>query len=443
MANDAAPAAANEPYAELRQVVKDHLLRYGGEFAPWFAVRAEGAYLYDHTGRKILDFCSGQMCATLGHNHPAVVEAIHKSCREVLHLFSGILAPAVVDLAKRLTQLLPPNLQKVAFANTGGESNEMAMRLAKMHTGRYEIVALTGSWHGQTAGASAVTYNGGRKGYGPVVPGMLAIPAPNCYRCPVRHCTHQCDMTCLEVGFAMVDAQSTDAPAALIAEPVQSSGGIIVPPDGYFPRLKELCAARGMLLLIDEAQTAWRVGSNFAFEQMAFVPDILSMSKTLGGGLPLSATATSAAIEEDCVAKGFLFYTSHISDPLPAEVGLAVLTVLEKENLTQRAAALGKHLLAGFKDLQSRHDAIGDVRGLGLLAGVELVEDRDTRVPARDLAKAVHGRALELGLVLNVVKTSSANTLRFAPPLTITKTELESGLAILDQALKDCTKKAA
>lgn len=438
-----ADPASNEPYAELRAIVKDHMLRYGGEFAPWFAVRAEGAYLWDHTGRKILDFCSGQMCATLGHNHPAVVEAIHKSCREVLHLFSGILAPAVVELARRLTALLPPNLQKVAFANTGGESNELAMRLAKMHTGRYEIVGLTGSWHGQTAGASAVTYNGGRKGYGPVVPGMLAIPAPNCYRCPVRHCTNTCDRTCLEVGFAMVDAQSTDRPAALIAEPIQSSGGIIVPPAGYFRRLKELCAERGMLLLIDEAQTAWRVGSNFAFEQMDFVPDILSMSKTLGGGLPLSATATSAQIEQDCVEKGFLFYTSHISDPLPAEVGLAVLTVLEKEKLTERAAELGRHLLAGFKELQARHECIGDVRGLGLLAGIELVEDRESRAPARELAQAVHGRALELGLVLNVVKTSNANTLRFAPPLTITKAELETGLAILDQALTDGTKRAA
>jgi 2,2-dialkylglycine decarboxylase (pyruvate) len=434
---------SNEPMAELRQVVKDHMLRYGGEFAPWFAVKAEGAYLWDHTGRKILDFCSGQMCATLGHNHPAVVAAIEKSCREVLHLFSGILAPVVVELARELTRLLPASLGKVAFANTGGESNELALRLAKMHTGRYEIVALTGSWHGQTAGAASVTYNGGRKGYGPVMPGQLALPAPNCYRCPVRHCDRTCDMTCLEVGFAMVDSQSTGQPAALIAEPIQSSGGVIVPPEGYFKRLKELCAERGMLLLIDEAQTAWRVGSNFAFEQMGFVPDILQMSKTLGGGLPLSATATGAAIEEDCVEKGFLFYTSHISDPLPAYVGLAVLAVLEKERLTERAAELGKHLLAGFADLKRRHERVGDVRGLGLLAGIELVKDRHTREPARDFARAVHGRALELGLVLNVVKTSNANTLRFAPPLTITKAELESGLAILDQALADCAKKAA
>jgi 2,2-dialkylglycine decarboxylase (pyruvate) len=426
----------NEPYADLLATMDDHLIHYGGDFAPYLVTRAEGSYVYDHTGRAILDFCSGQMCATLGHNHPAVVAAIEKSCREVLHLYSGVLSPAVVELAQSLTGMLPPGLDKVAFPNTGGESNEMALRLAKMHTGRHEIVALTGSWHGQTAGASAITYNGGRKGYGPTVPGVLALPAPNAYRCPVRHCEETCDMTCLDVGFSLVDSQSTAPPAAVIAEPIQSSGGIIVPPDGYFVRLRELCDERDMLLILDEAQTGFgRLGLDFAFQGLGIVPDILSLSKTLGGGLPLAATVTGDAIERDCRDKGFLFYTSHISDPMPAEVGLAVLDVLRRENLAERAAEMGAYLKEGLRALQGRHEIVGDVRGRGLLMGFELVEDRKTRAPNRDAAAAVARHTLENGLILNVLRAGSANTIRLAPPLTVSRDEIDSGVAILDEAL--------
>ena len=429
----------NEPFAALKEAASRHMLRYAGDFAPYFVTRAQGTYLYDEDGRAILDFCSGQMCATLGHNHPAVVAAVEESCRGVIHLFSGVLAPPVVKLARTLAEMLPASLCKVALPSTGGESNEVALRLAKLYTGRFEIVALAGSWHGNTAGASSVTYGGGRKGYGPPVPGTMAIPAPNCYRCPIRHCRDACDKTCLEVGFALVDAQSTDAPAAVIAEPVQSSAGIIVPPEGYFRRMKELCEERGMLLLLDEAQTGLgRLGGNFAFEAMGAVPDVLCLSKTLGGGLPLAATVTSAEIEEACAAKGFLYYTSHISDPLPAAVGLAVLRVLAAEGLCERARVMGRRLMAGLAQLEERHAAIGDVRGRGLLVGVELVKDRETRAPHRKLAAAVLARALELGLVLNVVRTSGSNTLRLAPPLTISAEELDSGLAILDQALAEC-----
>ena len=194
-----------------------------------------------------------------------------------------------------------------------------------------------------------------------------------------------------------------------------------------------------MLLLLDEAQTGLgRLGGNFAFEAMGAVPDVLCLSKTLGGGLPLAATVTSAEIEEACAAKGFLYYTSHISDPLPAAVGLAVLRVLAAEGLCERARVMGRRLMAGLAQLEERHAAIGDVRGRGLLVGVELVKDRETRAPHRKLAAAVLARALELGLVLNVVRTSGSNTLRLAPPLTISAEELDSGLAILDQALAEC-----
>ncbi|MCE3248933.1 MAG: aspartate aminotransferase family protein [Geminicoccaceae bacterium] len=425
---------------QLQDAVERHMIRYVGDFPRFFVERAEGSYFYDDGGRRILDFTSGQMCATLGHNHPAVVGAIRRSCERAIHLFSWILAPEVVELCRELAGLLPPQLQKVILLNTGSEANEAAIRMAKLATGGHEVVALSASFHGLTGGAGAATYSVGRRGYGPAIPGSMAIPAPNAYRCPIRHCTDGCDLSCLEVGFEQIDSQRSGQPAAAIAEPILSTGGVIVPPRGYFPRLKELCEARGMLLILDEAQTAFgRVGANFAFEQDGVVPDFLTVSKTLGGGVPLAAAVTSGALEETCYRRGFVHVTSHVSDPMPAAVGLAVLEVLRRERLAERALELGRRLEAGLRDLQQRYEVVGDVRGRGLLWGVELVTDRQSRRPDPKLGGRITGRCLELGLSMNIVSLPGlASVWRIAPPLTATPAEIDEGLAILDQAIRDC-----
>lgn len=424
----------------LFQAVDRHLIRYAGDFLPHVIERASGSYIFDINGRAILDFTSGQMCSTLGHNHPSIVAAIHESCEKVTHLFSWMLSPSVIELCNELASLLPPSLQKVLLLSTGGESNEAALRMAKLVTGRFEIVGLTSSFHGVTGGAGASTYSAGRKGYGPPIPGTMAIPAPNCYRCPIRHCVDDCDLTCLETGFDLVDSQSVGSLAACIAEPIISAGGVIVPPAGYFPRLKELCKSRGMLLILDEAQTAFgRLGSNFAFEQDGAVPDILTLSKTLGGGLPLAATVTSDEIEEECHSKRFLHLTSHQSDPLPAAVGLAVLEVLIRERLAERAIRMGALLKAGFDDLKRRYEVIGDIRGRGLLWGVEIVKDRDTREADHDLGSAITQRCMERGLSMNIVNfPGSSSVWRIAPPLTVSTKEIDAALTILDDAIADC-----
>ena len=439
VASSAATDAANRR-REMFQAVERHMVRYAGDFFPFLIERAAGCYIYDDSGREILDFTSGQMCATLGHSHPSIVGAIQKSCQQAMHLFSWVLSPPVVELCQELAALLPPSLQKVMLLNTGAESNEAALRMAKLKTGGFEVVGLTGSFHGLTGGAAASTYVAGRKGYGPTTPGTLAIPAPNCYRCPIRHCVDDCDLTCLQVGFELIDSQTVGSPAACIAEPIISSGGIIVPPAGYFPRLKELCQARGMLLILDEAQTGMgRVGANFAFEQDGAVPDILTLSKTLGGGLPLAATVTSAEIEEDCYTKGFVHLTSHVSDPLPASVGLAVLEVLARERLVERANRLGDRLKSGLQSLQERYEIVGDVRGRGLLWGVEIVKDRTTREPDHDLGAAISRRALELGLSMNIINYPGFSSVwRIAPPLIVSEEEVDSALSIMDQAIQDC-----
>lgn len=426
------PTLTNEPWDE-------HLIRYGMPFAPRLIAKARGTLIWDTEGREILDFTSGQMCATLGHNHPRIVEAIREACEGALHLFSGMLSPPVVALSQRLAALLPKHLSKSLFLSTGGESNEAALKMAKLHTGRYEVVGYTGSWHGMTSGAQSVNYVAGRQGYGPLMPGSLALPAPNAYRCPVRHCRDACDGTCLEVGFDMVDAQSTGALAAGIAEPIESSGGVIVPPDGYWQKVKEHCEERGMLLIFDEAQTAFgRLGRDFAFQHFGVEPDMLTLSKTLGGGLPLSATVVSEAIEADCHAKGFMHATSHVSDPLPAQVALAVLDVLAEEELNARALVMGERLAAGLRHIQDRHEVIGDVRGFGLLQGVELVKDRATRAPDAATGRAITRRCMDLGLSMNIVAIGDmASIWRIAPPLTVSPEEIDRAIAILDQAITE------
>ncbi|MCB9048591.1 MAG: aspartate aminotransferase family protein [Lewinellaceae bacterium] len=416
------------------------MIRYCGAFSPILIGRAKGSYIYTNDGRAILDFTSGQMCSVFGHNHPEVAKAIAKASEESIHLLSTMLSPPVIQLCKELAAMLPEGLDKAILVNTGAESNEIALRMAKLSTGCFEVLGFTGSWHGMTAGANSSTYAAARHGYGPVIPGNRALPAPYAYRCPIRHCQGTCDHTCLEVGMELVDKQSVGSLAAVIIEPVLSAAGIIDLPEGYMAKLKRFCEERGMKLILDEAQTAMgRVGDAFAFERDGVVPDFLTLSKTLGGGLPLAATITSREIEEICHSRGFIYVTSHVSDPLPAEVGLAMLRVMEQEKLVERAREQGAYLKARLRELQERHECIGDVRGRGLLLGMEIVSDREKKTPAPDLGWRITERCLELGLSMNIVRfPGMGGVFRIAPPLTVSTEELDLGVAILDQAIADC-----
>jgi len=414
------------------------LIRYAGSFAPEPIARAEGAWVETASGKRILDFTSGQICSTLGHNHPRIAAAVRSALDEVVHLNSWMLSEPVLALGERLVDLFPPPLDRVLLLNTGTEANEVALKMAKMHTGRWEVVGLTRSFHGLLAGIASVNFSMAHAGYGPLLPGAFAVPAPYAYRCPVRHCDGACDCTCLEVGFELLDELSVGSLCAFVAEPVLSAGGIIVPPDGYFGRARELCDERGMLLVLDEAQTGFgRLGMMFGFEHDGVVPDLVAVSKTLGGGFPLAATITSGAIEEDCVRKGFLHVTSHVSDPLPAAAGLAVLDVIEEEGLVGQARQRGDYLLGRLRELQTEHEQVGDVRGRGLLVGLELVEERESRRPANALGAAVTEECLRRGLSMNIVRAgSSANCFRMAPPLTISEEEIDLGIEILDASLR-------
>jgi 2,2-dialkylglycine decarboxylase (pyruvate) len=418
---------------------RNHLIRYGGSFEPLIIERAAGSFVYDADDRAILDFTSGQMSAILGHSHPEIVAVVTKSIERLDHLFSGMISRPVVDLATALAQKTPDGLDRVLLLSTGAESNEAAIRMAKLVTGKYEIVGFAQSWHGMTGGAAAATYSAGRHGVGPAAVGSFAIPAPFPYRPRFERNGAYDWQAELDYAFDLIDRQSSGSLAAFIAEPILSSGGIIDLPLGYLAALKQKCAERGMLLILDEAQTGiGRTGWMFAFERDGVTPDILTLSKTLGAGLPLSAVVTSAAIEEKAHERGYLFYTTHVSDPLPAAVGLKVLEVVERDNLVARANVAGERLAGGLRALQQRYECIGDVRGRGLLLGMEIVKDRQSRAPDGELGVRITRECMKRGLSMNVVQLPGmGGVFRIAPPLTVSDGEIDLGLSILGDAIEN------
>jgi 2,2-dialkylglycine decarboxylase (pyruvate) len=419
------------------QAARRHLIRYGGAFEPMIIERAQGSFVYDADGRAILDFTSGQMSSLLGHGHPEVAAVVAEHARNLDHLFSGMLSRPVVELATQLAAITPPGIDRVMLLTTGAEANEAAIKMAKLYTGKFEIVSFAQSWHGMTSGAASATYSAGRKGYGPAAVGSYAIPAPYPYR-PRFERDGKFDWQAeLDYAFDLIDRQSSGNLAAFIAEPILSSGGLIDLPLGYLAALKKKCSERGMLLILDEAQTGvGRTGTMFAFERDGVVPDILTLSKTLGAGLPLAAVMTSEAIEDECHARGFLFYTTHVSDPLPAAVGLKVLEVVQRDRLVERACVAGQRLESGLRALQESVDCIGDVRGRGLLLGIEIVKSRAGKESAPDLGVAITRECMKLGLSMNIVQLPGmGGVFRIAPPLTVSDEEIDLGLDLLKRAI--------
>lgn len=410
-----------------------HLLRYmgaGGSFTPFIPERAEGSWLYDSSGRKVLDFTSGQMSSILGHAHPELIEALREAAGRLDHTFSMMLSKPVVKLATALAELVPA-LPRSMFLSTGGESVEAAIRLAKVVTGKWEIVGFTQSYHGSTGAAASATYSVGRRGHGPLMPGSFAIPAPNAFRPRFPGVTWQQE---LDDSFDLLDRQSTGNLAAFIAEPVLSTGGIIDLPVGYLNALKAHCERRGMLLIVDEAQTSLgRTGAMFAFERDDVVPDILLLSKTLGAGMAMASVSTTDEIAEIADRRGFMFVTTHVNDPLPASVALKVLEIIQRDRLVDWSNHLSGRLLKGLQNLLQKHQCIGDIRGRGMLLGMEFVPY--AMQSPTSISTKVTDIALELGLSANITGPFSAGVIRIAPPINSNEEEIDFGLRVLDDAV--------
>lgn len=340
---------------------------------------------------------------------------------------------------------MPPGLERSYFACTGSEATEAALRMAKLCTGRTEIVTLMRGYHGMTHASLSVTGLGGKfktiPGSG--LPGVIYMPAPYTYRNPYRDATAGDDMAFFRHGMEIINWTSTGAPAAIILEVIMSVGGMIVPSREYVQAVRRWCDQTGALMIVDEAQTGvGRTGKWFAIEHFGVVPDIITTSKSLGGGIPLSGVTTTNAIADRVEELGYHQSSSHTDDPFLCAVGLANIRILEEEGLVANAATQGNYLKAAFEDMMRRHEIVGDVRGIGLMLGIEIVTDKQTKTPSPLHASAISQYCRDNGLLIGHRPTGavSGNILRMLPPLVLTRQEADEALAILEAALDHAQK---
>jgi len=401
-------------------------------------VASRGSTVTDTEGKTYLDFQSGQMGAALGHQHPRIVSTINETMLSMMHSTKTMLNVPRLELHERLGRILPRPLQKSLFLVSGSDSNEAAVDMARKATGGMDVLGFHAGLHGSTSLITrSLSFNWSRSKHSAVAPGTAAILTPYCYRCPLRLSFPSCELQCLKASFELADANFTGKPAAFIGEPVLSAGGVIVPPKGYYKALQDEVRPRGMALILDEAQTGLgKTGKLFGFQHETGVsPDIITVSKHFGGGLPISAVCSTAEIADRAVANGFFATRSHAADPVLCAAGTASIDVVVNEKLADRSAAIEQRMKDGLTAIGQRHGLVGDVRGRGVLLGVELVTDPVTKNPANGAAQAIQKRAMELGLIFQLRGTGSMlNVLRFVPPMTTTDAEVNRALAILDDS---------
>lgn len=402
-------------------------------FFPQAVTRGKGSLLRGDDGRDLLDFAASWGAASLGHGHPALAEAVNRALTDQAgaSYLSTANEPCVL-LAEKLLSIVPERAAgRVWFGHSGSDANETVARAVVAATGRKRILSFKGAYHGGTVGSVAISGHPAQGGIDKAS-GLSLVPYPDAYAAGSPEAAASAALAHLEELFATT--VPPEEVAAFFIEPIQSDGGMLVPPPGYFREIQALCRKHGILLVCDEVKVGLgRTGRLHAFEYSDIEPDIIVFGKGLGGGLPISAAVGPEAIMNH--ASAFSFQTLH-GNPVCAAAGLAVLDTIERENLVANAASVGDTMLTALRDLQERHELIGNVRGHGLALGVELVSDRNARTPAIEQTALVVYRAFQLGLVIYYVGINS-NVLEFTPPLTMSEDEALRGIAILDQALGD------
>jgi len=398
--------------------------------------RATGATYIDSDGVEYLDVFSGIAVVNSGHGNRDVIEAAKAQLDKLVHCCSYIYyQKPIADLAEKLAQITPGKLQKTFFGNSGAEAIEGALRLAKQYTNKFEFISLTHSFHGRSLATLSITGNAGRKkGGGPYIPGVAFAPAPYSYRCPF----HQKDpkMTgklCAAAVEDVIRYQTSDRVAAFVVEPVMGEGGIIVPPKEYFEELVPILKKHGIVLMADEVQSGFcRTGRMFASEHYGLEPEIMTVAKGIANGMPLSGFIAEPEVA-DSFAPG-----DHLStfggNPVSCAAALANIAFMEREKLAQASARKGERVMEKLRGLSSHKVKIGEVRGLGLMIGMELVKDLESREPAAEETAAVRRLSRERKVLIGV-GGSLGNTVRVQPPLTITDDELDRVVEVLQESL--------
>ena len=402
---------------------------------PLVIARGEGAFVEDVDGNVFLDCTAGIAVTSTGHSHPDVVRAIVDQAGKFLHMSgTDFYYEPQVRLGEELSAIAPmPGPHRSFFANSGTEANEAALKLAKFYTKRQAIIAFFGAFHGRTMGSLSLTASkpAQRRGFAPFVPGVYHAPYANCYRCPVGATPGNCAAECLRFieEQILVHLVSPEEVAAIMVEPIQGEGGYIVPPDVFLERLRELATASGMLLIVDEVQSGMgRTGRMFAIEHTGVTPDVVTAAKGIASGLPLGvATARSEIISWPPGAHASTFG----GNPVACAASLATIRLL-REGLMRNAEVVGAHLMAGARALMDKHRLIGDVRGRGLMIGLELVRDRQTKERATAERDRLVRECFTRGLL---VLGAGQNALRLSPPLVLTKEQADTAVRILDESL--------
>jgi len=404
------------------------------EQVPLVWQRAEGVVITDVDGNQFLDFCSGVLVTNVGHCHPYYVQETQAQCAELCNCYDFV-HPHRVRLAEKLISLTAPHLDRAFILTTGAETIESALKLARRASEGHEFVSFIGGFHGRTYGAMSVGGIGGvKRGFGPLLSGCLQAPFCYCYRCPFDKSFPDCNHYCLEQLDAFVDRESTGQLCALITEPYQGAAGSIIPPPGYMEKLQAWCRQRGILLILDEVQSSFgRTGTMFAYEHYDIEPDLLCLGKGLGSGIPCSALLGRSSIM-DVLSPGEMSSTNG-GNPLSCRAALAAIKIIEDEGLAANSAAVGAQMMERLADMQSKHECLGDVRGQGLVIGLEIVEDRKSKTPAPALTKRIVYEAYLRGLAMIAPIGLYGNVIRISPPLVITPEQAQVGLDILEQAL--------
>lgn len=434
--------------SEVKSIVKDYLFPtssqsyMGGiEDRPILA-KSKGQTVTDIDGKEYLDFQCGQMGAALGHQHPRIVKRITDTMKSMLHASNTMLNVPRLRLHKRLGEVLP-KLPRSVFLVSGSDSIEAAVDLARKATEGLDVLGFHAGLHGSTSYLTrSLSFNWNRRKHAVVAPATTAIMTPYCYRCPLGLKSPECSFKCLDLSLELADANFTSKPAAMLAEPVLSAGGVIVPPKGYYKRLKKELEARDMLLIFDESQTCLgKTGKMFGYENEGVTPDILTLSKHFGGGLPISAVCTSDETAEKAVRNGYFATRSHATDPLLCAAGEESIDIVVEEDLPARAAHIENKVKSAFEEMAKEYEMIGDIRGRGVLLGVELVEDRETKAPANAGLAEVFNYALDKGLIFqNRGTRGMLNVIRLVPPMTSTDEEVDRALSILQEGIKRATE---
>ena len=405
--------------------------------APIFADSAEGVWLHDVDGKTYLDFAGGVGGLNVGHRHPHVLAALRAQLDRYLHTcFHVAMYEPYVALAERLNEITPGDFpKKTMLVNSGAEAVENAVKIARAATGRKAVITFEHAFHGRTLLGLSLTskVDPYKVAFGPFAPEVYRVPYPYPYRCPQKHsgtCTAHVIATIEEAFRVQVDAGDV---AAVIIEPVTGEGGFIVPPPDFLPALANLCRRHGILLIADEVQTGFgRTGRVFAVDHAGVEPDLLVAGKSLASGLPLASVTGRADLMEAPQVGGL--GGTYGGNPLACVAALAVIDVLQSEGFLERAQALGANVLARFQTMQRRFPVIGEVRGLGAMVGMELVEDRESKTPARAATAQVLAACLERGLL--ILKSGVYdNVIRILVPLVISDEDLERGLNVLEEAL--------